>query len=261
MAFSADGESWFLINASPDLAAQINAFPALHPRQPHLRQSRIAGVLLTNADLDHVLGLLSLREAPALAVHATPAVRETLRAAGIEGLLTSFSAMAWHEPGAQFAELPAADGAITTLTARAIFLPGTPPPFMKNSAHATGHSVAYQIHDQITGARLLAAPDVSAITPELADALADSDIVLFDGTFWSSDELQRIRPGARLAGEMGHLPIHGGSLDPLRALSARHKAYFHINNTNPILAPGSPERLEVEAAGMIVGYDGLEFAL
>ena len=261
VAVSSNGESWFLINASPDLGAQLNAFPALHPRPPHLRQSRIAGVLLTNGDLDHVLGLLSLREAPALAVHATAAVRETLGASGIEGLLTAFCAVTWHEPAGNLAELECADGTTSGLTARAIFLPGTPPPFLKKSAHATGHSVAYQIEDQKTGARLLVAPDVSAITPELSDALANSHIILFDGTFWSSDELQRVRPGARLAGQMGHLPINGGSLAPLRALPASHKAYFHINNTNPILAPGSPERAQVEAAGMIVGYDGLEFAL
>jgi pyrroloquinoline quinone biosynthesis protein B len=121
--------------------------------------------------------------------------------------------------------------------------------------------VAYQIEDRKTRARLLVAPDVSAITPELSEALVNSDIVLFDGTFWSSDELQRVRPGARNSEEMGHLPIQGGSLEALGALQAKHKAYFHINNTNPILAPDGPERLAVEAAGVIVGYDGLEFAL
>jgi pyrroloquinoline quinone biosynthesis protein B len=121
--------------------------------------------------------------------------------------------------------------------------------------------VAYQIEDRKSGARLLIAPDVSAITSELAEGLATSELVLFDGTFWSSDELQRVREGARTAEEMGHLPINGGSLEPLRKLPAKHKAYFHINNTNPILAPGSAERAEVEGAGMIVGYDGLEFTL
>jgi len=261
VAVSSDGESWFLINASPDLGAQINGFPALHPRAPQLRQSRIAGVLLTNGDLDHVLGLLSLREEAGLGVHATAAVRETMRAAGIEGLLTAFCTVGWSEPDGQVAELLSADGTASGLMARAIFLPGTPPPFMKESAHATGHSVAYEIEDMKSGARLLVAPDVSAITPELAEALTASDIVLFDGTFWSSGELQQVRDRARTAEEMGHLPINGGSLDPLRESPAVLKAYFHINNTNPILAPGSRERAEVEVAGVIVGYDGLEFEL
>jgi pyrroloquinoline quinone biosynthesis protein B len=257
VAVSADGERWFLVNASPDIPAQMTGFEALRPRPSRTRESRLAGVLLTNADLDHVLGLLLLREGPALNLHATAAVRESLGAGGIEGLLAAFCGVEWHEPAGRLEEL--AGG----LAARAIFLPGTPPPFMKHSAHATGHSAAYQIVDKRTGGRMLVAPDVSEVTPELAEALAESDIVLFDGTFWSSGELRRVRAGARLAEEMGHLPIGGagGSLDLLRRLPARHKAYFHINNTNPILAPGTPERAEVESGGVIVGFDGLEFTL
>ena len=239
----------------------MDAFPALHPRGTEVRESRIAGVLLTNGDLDHVLGLLSMREGPAPRVHATPAVRETLRASGIESLLTPFCQLTFSEPNGEWAEIEGADGTTSGLMARAIFLPGAPPPFLKKSAYATGHSVAYQIEDRTSDARLLVAPDVGAITTELADALVNSEIVLFDGTFWSSNELREVREGARLAEEMGHLPISGGSLDQLRESPAQYKTYFHINNTNPILAPGSPERVQVEAAGLIVGYDGLEFGI
>ncbi len=254
MAVSADGERWILINASPDLGFQINSFPLLHPRQPGGRESRISAVLLTNGDLDHVLGLLLLREGPSMAVTATAAVWETLRATGIEGLLAAFSKVGWSEVDGEWMEAAG-------LTMRGIFLPGQPPPYLESSPHTAGHSVAYQIEDRRTGARLLVAPDVSAITPELAAAMDDSEIVLFDGTFWSSDELRSVRPGARLAEEMGHLPINGGSLDAMRNSPARYKAYFHINNTNPILDPASAERRAVEAAGVIVGYDGLEFEL
>jgi pyrroloquinoline quinone biosynthesis protein B len=261
VAVSSDGEQWFFVNASPDLGTQLNAFPALHPQPPRMRESRIAAVLLTNGDLDHVLGLLLLREGPPIAIHATAAVKESLCASGITAILTAFCGAAWHEPDERLADLKGVDETSSGLASRAIFLPGAPPPFMKKSAHLAGHSVAYQIEDRKTGARLLVAPDVSAMTPALAEALRDSDVLLFDGTFWSSDELSRVRAGARLAEEMGHLPIHGGSLELLRGLAARHKIYFHINNTNPILASDSPERAEVEAAGMIVGYDGLEIEL
>lgn len=260
VAISADGERWFLVNASPDIGAQMNAFAPLHPRA-QMRQSQIAGVLLTNGDLDHVLGLILLREGPVLGVYATTAVRESLCASGIESILSAFCGVAWREPSDDFVDLEDANGAPGGLAARAIFLPGTPPPFVKKSDYAAGHSVAYQIESRKSGARLLVAPDVSAVTPELAEALGESDIVLFDGTFWSSDELRQVREGARRAEEMGHLPISGGSLDALRGLPARHKAYFHVNNTNPILAPGSHEREEIEQAGIIVGYDGLEFDL
>ncbi len=234
----------------------MNAFPPLHPR--HKRESRIAGVLLTNGDLDHVLGLALLREGPPLIVYATAAVRESLGACGIAQMLGAFCGVNWREPGGEPMELEGANG----LTARAIFLLGAQPPYMaQRAAHSTGHSVAYQIKDENTGARLLAAPDVSALTPELMEALDGSDVVLFDGTFWSGDELRRVREGARMAEEMGHLPIQGGSLERLGKSPARHKVYFHINNTNPILAPESVERAEAEKAGMIVGYDGLEFEL
>jgi pyrroloquinoline quinone biosynthesis protein B len=260
VAISPDGDHWFLINASPDLGAQMNAFPPLHPNAAkNPRQSKIAGVLLTNADLDHVLGLLLLREGPPLAIHATAAVRESLAAAGIENILAAFCGLSWLEPSADPVEIEDPAGAPTGLFARAIFLPGAPPPYAKTTSHPSGHSIAWQIHDRRTGARLLAAPDVAAIDPPLAAAIADSDLILFDGTFWSGDELLHVRPGARTAEEMGHIPIQA-SLDTLRASPAGRKVYFHINNTNPILAPG-PERAAVEQAGIMIGYDGLEFDL
>ena len=174
-------------------------------------------------------------------------------------MLTAFCGLQWREQTARPVELERTDGVKTGLTARAIFLPGTPPPYVKTSAHASGHSMAYEIEDRATGARLLVAPDVSAITPPLAEALATAGIVLFDGTFWSGDELQQVRRGGRTAEQMGHLPIRDGTLGPLRELRAKHKAYIHINNTKPILLSGSPERAEVEAAGISVAHDGQEF--
>jgi pyrroloquinoline quinone biosynthesis protein B len=108
---------------------------------------------------------------------------------------------------------------------------------------------------------LLVAPDVARLNEGLREALENSDAVLFDGTFWSPDELRQVRPGAPLAGEMGHLTIEAGSLDLLRSMRAATRVYLHINNTNPILARDSPERRAVEGAGIVVGYDGLEFQL
>jgi len=261
VAVSADGDAWFLINVSPDLRGQIEAFPALHARPDMGRNSPIEGVFLTNADLDHTYGLPLLRESPALAIHAPAAVRESLQASGIDGLLSAFCRTTWHEPPREFAPLMTGDGRASGLRYRFIPLPGGPPRFLKKSAYAEGHSGAYVIADLHSGARLLAAPDVAAITPELAQALAEADIVLFDGTFWTSDEMLYSRPDARSAEEMGHLPIRSGSLEALRASPARYKAYLHINNTNPMLSLAGPERTEVETAGIIVGYDGLEFTL
>jgi pyrroloquinoline quinone biosynthesis protein B len=121
--------------------------------------------------------------------------------------------------------------------------------------------VAYEVIDGRTGGRLLVAPDVAEVTDGLRTALLESDAVLFDGTFWSGDELVRVKERAPLAAEMGHVTIRDTSLALLGGLRAARKIYIHINNTNPVLAPGSTERAAVEAAGITVGFDGLEFEL
>jgi pyrroloquinoline quinone biosynthesis protein B len=250
-------ESSVLINAGPDFLAQVDLLP--RPSAGQSRHSPVAAVLLTNADLDHVLGLISMREGPALHAYATDAVRQSLsKAFSIDSLLRSFTDLQWHEvhPTECFRI-----GALPHLEFRAIFLPATAPFFDRLNDAATGHSIAYEVHDLTTGKRLVVAPDVGEITDELRTALNTADAVLFDGTFWSDDELQRIKSGARTSRAMGHIPIADGSLDLLRSLKATHKSYFHINNTNPILNPASPERSLVESAGIRVEEDGAEWTL
>jgi len=261
VALSADGKRWFLLNVSPDLRAQIEAFPLLQPDADSLRNSPIEGAVLTNADLDHVLGLFLLRDGAPLRVHAPLEVREALsKSLGVSNVLNAFCGVTWHEPLTQFASLLLRDGAHSGLSYRAISLPGGPPRFANpRSLGINGHSVAYEIKDDRTGAVLLAAPHVAAITTELRQSLARAKAILFDGTFWRGSELQSVRSGARSAREMGHLPISEGTLDALREAPARQKIYMHINNTNPILAASSEERAQVEKAGIAVGSDGMEF--
>ncbi len=261
MAVSAGNGDWFLINASPDLAAQIYSCPDLQPRPNRLRDSPISGVLLTNADLDHVLGLFSLREGGRLQVHATKAVRDTLdECIGLTDVMASFSGFAWHEPPVgDYAAIIGSNGKQSDLTYRAIRLPGGPPLFAR-SKHPDGiHSVAYHIVERKTGGRLLVAPDVAECNHALAEAMQNSDAIFFDGTFWSGDELLQVKAKGRTAPEMGHATIKDVSLSLLSSLPARHKVYIHINNTNPVLSPGSPERAAVELAGIVVGQDGMEF--
>ena len=263
VAISDSARRWFLVNASPDLPAQLESHPDLQPSPDSPRNSPVSGVLLTNADLDHVLGLLLLREGHPLQVYATAAVRRTLeQSLGLTQVLSAFCGIVWHEPPANnFAPLVTRADTTSNLLYRSIPLPGTPPPFNQIAAGKETHSVAYQFYDARTNRRLLIAPDVAGITDSLLNALKESDAVLLDGTFWSADELTTVRPGARSAADMGHVTIRDGTLDLLAGLAARHKVYIHINNTNPVLAPGSPERAAVEAAGIVVGYDGFEFEL
>jgi pyrroloquinoline quinone biosynthesis protein B len=255
---------WFLINASPDISFQLRQFPELQPRAQPMRNTPVAGVFLTNADLDHVLGLFSLREGDRLEVHASAATRHIAESClGLETVLNNFGGSDWHEPPTtNFTTVVPGSVPKSDLLYRAIELKGTPPPFAgKAEPTGGGHSLAYEFLDPRTGGRLLVAPDVAEINAGLREALATSDAVLFDGTFWSSDELARVRPGARQAGDMGHVTIRDCSLELLKKSASSTKVYIHINNTNPILATDSAERAAVETAGIVVGWDGLEFEL
>jgi pyrroloquinoline quinone biosynthesis protein B len=248
------------VNASPDLSQQIEAHAGLQPRAGSIRNTPIAAILLTNADLDHVLGLLALREGTPLVVYATreaqAAVGDSL---GVTGVLNAFCGVEWREPA--MSGLVALDPKGAGLAYRAIPLGGAPPPYAREKFTGGGHSVAYQFRDERTGGTLVVAPDVAAIPQELRAAMEAAEVVLFDGTFWSTDELSRVKPEARSAGQMGHVTIKDGSLELLRGLQARQKVYIHINNTNPILEAGSAERRAVEEAGVAVGRDGQEFEL
>jgi pyrroloquinoline quinone biosynthesis protein B len=205
-----------------------------------------------------------------LNLYASPAVRATLdRALGLSGILGHFCTIKWHEPTTEFVSLSASSGWNQNLLYRAIPLPARPPVFARKTkkndqsllTSTATTNLAYQFLNSQTKRQLLVAPDVGEITDELACAMEDSDAVLLDGTFWSSDELPQVRPGARTAQDMGHVTIRDGSLKLMAGLAARHKIYIHINNTNPVLSPDSPQRKAVEAAGIVVGYDGLEFEL
>lgn len=241
---------WSLVNASPDLARQLETLP--RSAELPIRHNPVRGVFLTNADLDHVLGLPLLREGGRITVFAAEAVR---RAVG-EGLqfdqaLASFGGIEWRPIDDRWYPLEA------SLRVRAISLHAAKPPRYRPPAEPGVHGVAYEFSDETTGARAVVAPDVPEITPELHAAMHEADAVFIDGTFWSDDELPALGIGGRTATDMGHLPV-SGSLPVLQTLRARHKLYVHINNTNPMLQPDSLERAAVERAGVIVGFDGWE---
>jgi pyrroloquinoline quinone biosynthesis protein B len=242
IAISGDSEEprrWWLINASPDLSRQIENATELQPRRNALRNTPIAGVFLTNADIDHVLGLILLRQqGKPLVVYATHQTRAEL--VWLDRTLARFCGIEWRKISSDFQRLD------DNVAFRTIELPG---------------SVAFQLRDEASGRLALVAPAVSKLTRELSDASAESELIFFDGTFWSDNELAAVRSGARSARQMNHMPISDGSLDFLRQSPAARKFYTHINNTNPILTPGSPERAKLDQAGIEVARDGLKIVL
>ena len=257
VAVSADYRRWFLLNASPDIRVQIESFPALHPRRG-VRDSPLQSVLLTDAELDHTLGLLLLREGGDLAVHATAAVHETLsKGTSLLRILGAYACVEWR-PVETGVEVPLADG----LSYKAF-----PVPTNKRARFETGAGeegvVGYRIADGRTGRSLVYVPGAQRLTASVLGYLEGCACLLFDGTCWQDDELTRFGIATKSSRDMGHLPIAGagGSLEQLAPLPIERKIYIHINNTNPILIEDSPERRVVEERGMEVAADGLELEI
>ena len=265
VALSADGEAWFLLNASPEIRQQIEAFPSLHPRAP--RHSPIAGILLTNGDLDHTLGLLSLRESHPLVVYATDRVRRGFTEGNrLYRTLQRFpDQVTWRSLKlGREEELSAPGGRASGLWVEAVPVPGKAPVHLEGAGPADPEdSVGFRVRETRTGRVLAYLSGVGGPTPAVARALDGADCVFFDGTFWAEDELPSRGLGTKRAAEMAHWPIGGpgGSLEALASCRASRRVYIHVNNTNPILREDSPEHLAVRAAGWEVARDGMEVAL
>ena len=256
LALTGTGTEWLLVNASPDLGAQLRATPELHPAGP-LRGSPITDVLLTSADVDHCAGLLTLRERQPFRLHATEAVHAALDGSPIFGVLDpAVVTRVVVRPG----ELFEAAGLRLELFA----VPGKVPLYLEGDDPALGTEDGDTVGLAVetgTGA-FLYVPGCAAPNAALAARFRDAATVLFDGTLHTDDEMIRSGTGTKTGRRMGHMPIGGtgGSLELLAGLSGR-RAYVHLNNTNPVLVEGSPARREVEAAGIAVAHDGMDIAL
>ena len=260
IAASADGQRWFLVNASPDVREQLARLPA--PPVPGgmpaaVRHVPIEGVVLTDAELDHSLGIALLREARRLHLHATAAAVHTLeRESCLLPITRAFADVRVTElPLGRPIALRDARGTQSGLTVEAFPVPGDPPRFA--STTMVGHTVGLLIRDD-AGATCAVVPGCGALDDALLARLAAASLVLFDGTFWSGDELIALGLGERTAAQTGHVPISGdgGSLERLAELGVP-VIYTHINNTNPVLIEDSPQHAAVQAAGLAVGADGM----
>jgi pyrroloquinoline quinone biosynthesis protein B len=260
VAVSPDGATWLLLNASPDLRTQIEATPALHPRKAG-RDSPIAAVVLTGADLDQVVGLLSLRELQPFRVHCTPSVKRIMQEDNsVFAMLNRVpDQVSWddiHSGGVFTFPLENDSGLRCTVFSLGKRYPAYVSAKRAASLEPEEASLGLLLTSQLGTLAYL--PTVSAIDDSLLARLETANLLLFDGTFWSDDELIQVQGSGQTARKMGHIPVSGpeGSMRKLAGLRRPRKVFIHVNNTNPMLDESGPEHREMRAAGWEIAEDG-----
>ena len=268
LAVSNDGVRWVLLNASPDLRQQIAANPALHPHADK-RHSPIVAAVLTNGDVDHVAGLLSLRESQPLAVYASARVHGVLRENSIFNVLNAELVARRDMPLGQPVAIATKAGEPVGLAIQAYPVPGKTALYLEDAAAGpgfgtrVGDTIGLRIEEARTGRTFHYVPGCAALSPDLAARLKDSALVFFDGTLWQDDEMLQAGVGTKTGQRMGHMSLSGagGSIAALAPLGIRRRIFIHINNTNPVLIESTPERRATEAAGWEIAHDGMEITL
>jgi pyrroloquinoline quinone biosynthesis protein B len=264
IAFSVDGQAWFLLNASPDLRAQILATPELAPPDGS-RKSPMTGVFLPSADVDSIMGLLHLREFTPFRIFATSGVQQILMEEN-----TIYRVLNRATPPVQWLSIPmqpqfARVGGDSSFRYSAVPLGGTYPDYVSDALRAK-----LPVDQAVVGLlvecgdkRLFFAPSLSGKNQEWKKLAESSDLVFLDGTFWSDDELIRATGSGKTARAIGHLPLSGadGLLQQFSGAGRGRRVLIHINNTNPILDEESAEYRQVREMGWETAHDGMEFAL
>jgi pyrroloquinoline quinone biosynthesis protein B len=263
IAVSANGKDWVLFNTSPDIKKQLDDFPAIQPGRA-VRDTAICAIVIVDAQIDHSTGLLMLREhIEPWDVYCTKAVHDDLTTGfPVFNILEHFRGVNWHEVSTNESSftIPKAEGLIFT----AVPLKSEAPPYSPHRHNTvTGDNIGVKIEDIHTGKVLFYAPGLGVIEDHVVDYMANSDCILVDGTVWTNDEMSNEGISDKLASEMGHLDqsSDGGIMSILKTMERPRKILIHINNTNPILNEDSPQRQELDNAGIEVSYDGMDIEL
>ncbi|SEM19592.1 pyrroloquinoline quinone biosynthesis protein PqqB [Bradyrhizobium sp. OK095] len=268
VAFSGDGEHWFLINASPDLRQQLNATPQLHPKPGALRHTPVAGVILTNSEVDAVAGLLSMREGSPFTVYAHEKVLAILASNSIFNVLNEKNVKRQPIGISEPFEPRLVDGTRSGLEVLPFAVPGKSAWYLEGKAHPGGESgdgdtLGLKITDKATGKCFYFIAACAEVTDALKAEIDGASLVFFDGTVWQDDEMIRAGLGHKTGKSMGHVAMsgHDGAIARLADLTLDRKMFLHINNSNPALLPSSPERKALEEAGWQIPADGTEIVL
>lgn len=269
LAISPDGASWVLLNASPDLRQQINDTPELGSSAAGaLRNSPIKAVVLTNGDVDHIVGLVNLREVEPLAVYGSDRVLATLAQNSVFNVLDKGKVARRELPLGQPTKLAGLEQPLG-ITVTAFPVPGKIALYLEDASKGdnfgseAGDTIGLEVSDDVTGKTFYYIPGCAEVDQKLATRLAGASLVFFDGTLYADDEMIKAGLLPKTGKRMGHISISGpdGSIAALAPLNVARKIYVHINNSNPVLDENSDARKATEAAGWEVGYDGMEVRL
>jgi pyrroloquinoline quinone biosynthesis protein B len=268
IAISADGEHWFLINASPDLRQQLIATPQLHPKAGKLRHSPISGVILTNGEIDAVAGLLSMREGWPFTIYAHPKVLAILKANSIFSVLSEKNVRRAPIDADKTFEPALPDGSPSGIEILPFAVPGKSAWYLEGQVHpagddGAGDTLGLRILEKATGKYFYFLAACAEVTDDLRSRLAGAPLVFFDGTVWRDDELIAAGLGNKTGQGMGHIAMSGdtGAIEALADLNIGRKIFLHVNNSNPALLRASPERKIAERAGWQIPADGTEITL
>lgn len=258
-----------MFNASPDIRQQIFDNPQLHP-QKSIRHTPIAGVLLTNADVDHIAGLLTLRESQAFSLYATTRVHEVLSQNSIFQVLNPKFVERREFQLEQSIELQKADGTPSGIEVEPFSVPGKVALYLEDASAGENFgsqgedTIGLRISSKATGKYFFYIPGCAALPENLGQRLRGAPLVMFDGTLWENDEMITIGTGVAKTGQrMGHMCMSGrdGTISAFESLGVERRVFIHINNTNPVLLSDSQERKSLENLGWTLARDGMEIVL
>ena len=269
IAVSADGDHWFLINASPDLRQQLIATPQLHPKQGQLRHSPVAGVILTNGEIDAVAGLLSMREGWPFTIYAHTRVLAILKSNSVFNVLNEKNVRRQPiEVDASF-EPSLPDGSPSGIEILPFAVAGKGAWYLEGEMHPagqqddTGDTLGLRISEKASGKYFYFLAACAEVTDDLRSRITGAPLVFFDGTVWRDDEMIKAGLGVKTGQRMGHIAMSGetGAIAALEGLGIGRKIFLHINNSNPALLQDSAERRSLERAGWQIPRDGTEITL
>lgn len=267
LAISADGDHWFLINASPDLRQQLTATPALHPAHGKLRHSPVSGVILTNGEIDAIAGLLSMREGWPFTIYAHEKVLATLKSNSVFNVLSDKNVKRERIETEQAFEPTLPDGTPSGIEILAFEVTGKGAWYLEGERRegndAAGDTLGLRVRDKATGKFFYFVAACAAVTDDLESRLKGAPLVFFDGTVWQDDEMIAAGLSTKTGRSMGHISMSGeqGAIAALEKLGIERKIFLHINNSNPALLHNSGERRAAERAGWQIPADGTEIVL